>query len=151
MDEVDAPLVDGRGEAGEIAHHPAAEGDEQVPPVQFQGQQPVAEIGQALETLGALAGRDDDHLGVDTRRLQGPDQARAMQIEDRLVHDHGGQGTAQERGQPRGGGVDEAGTDDHFIGPPGQGHGNHAHQRASPGVTAAARTLRPWMMASTAT
>jgi hypothetical protein len=53
-----------------------------VAALQAQGQQAVRELGQALEALGLLAGRHQDHVGRDAGVLQRVGQALAVVLAD---------------------------------------------------------------------
>jgi hypothetical protein len=55
LDVAAAPLQDCRGEAGQVAHHAAAKGDEMVLAPEFEGEQPIGKRGGARPALGALA------------------------------------------------------------------------------------------------
>ena len=57
LDVGDAALVGGRGEAGNISHHPSAERDDRGAAVVTPGDQPVDDVGERREGLERLAVR----------------------------------------------------------------------------------------------
>ncbi len=146
LHEADAALIDGRRETGEVADHAAAEGDDQIAAIELEIQQPVAEIGEAVEALGGFARRDDQGVSGNSVGLQSPDQPRPMQGADDVVHDDGGARPAQSRPDQGGGPVENPMADDHVIGPIAEADGDGgAH-----GAATAGRAARARMMASTA-
>jgi hypothetical protein len=116
LNEVDAALVDRRREAREVADHAAAEGCDDVAPVQLKRQQPVGHVGQSLEALGALARRHDHGQRRDPRPVQRRGQPRAVQAPDRLVADHRRAAARLEGRNARAGLIQQAGADPHLVG-----------------------------------
>jgi hypothetical protein len=117
LDEVDAALVDRGGEAGEVAHHAAAEGDDHVAAVELQGQEAVADVGQPLPALGGLAGGNDDGLGGDAGGGEGVGQGLAMERPDGFVADDGGAAALEERGHMDPGVLQQPLADHDVVGP----------------------------------
>lgn len=116
LHEVGAALVDGGGEACEVADHAAAEGHDKVAPVQLQGEEFVAQGLQAGEALGLLAGRQDDGVDGQASPLEGGGQSVAMQAPDGAVRDHGDAVPADEAAQPLTGGLKKAGANEDLVG-----------------------------------
>ena len=126
LHEVDAALVDGRGKAGQVADHPAAQGGDHVPPVQGLGQQPVAEIGQALEALGLLPRGQDDQPGGDPAVRERRQHPVPVQPGHGRVRHHHRPATGHHIGQKRPGPVQQAGADPDLVGAVAQAHGHPA-------------------------
>jgi hypothetical protein len=69
-----------------------------VAALQFQGQQAVRQVGQALEALGLLARRHQDHVVAMPGVLQRVGQALAMVLADVGVGDDGHALALEQRG-----------------------------------------------------
>ena len=116
LHEIDAALVDRRGETGEVAHHAAAEGDDQISAVQFKGQQIVADPRQHVEALGAFTGGNQHRRRADPLGRQGRGQGCAMQTPDGLVADDRGPPALEKRADMLTGLGQQACSDAHLIG-----------------------------------
>ncbi len=60
-----AALQDGRGEAGEVADHAAAEGDDMIAPLDAEPEQPLDQRLEVRPALGRLAGPHDHRLDAE--------------------------------------------------------------------------------------
>ena len=113
LDEADAAAHHRRGEAGEVADHPAAEGDDEVVAADLLGDQPfhgALELGPAL---GRLAGRQLEDRGLDAGRGQpGAQRGQVQRRHPRLGqdrHTRGGGGRGRSRPPPGRGGPGRCG------------------------------------------
>ena len=100
LHEAHAAAQDGRGEAGEVADHAAAERDDEIAALEAQLEQALAQRLELAEALRRLAGRQDDRADVAAARLQRRLERGEMMARDVLVGDDG----AARRAEPR---VDE--------------------------------------------
>ena len=80
----------GGGEAGDIAYHPSTKGDEYVIAAQAEVRQGAVDFIDEMEIPGFITGRHHNHLGLETRILQGTDKVRAVELIDTIFCDDGG-------------------------------------------------------------
>ena len=115
LDEVDAALVAGGREPGDVADHSAAERDDHAVARDAPRNQRVLDGGEGVERLVPLAVGDD--VGVDAGGI-GERRAEPIEVQrsHRLVGDHEGVATADVRGeQPPF--ADDAGADVDRVAP----------------------------------
>lgn len=82
-------MVGGGGEARQIAHHPSAEGDEDIIGFQIHFHQGGIEGARHLEGAVLFLCRHDQETSVDACILQGFDQVPSVQFIDRVFRDDG--------------------------------------------------------------
>ena len=115
LEEIDAALVAGGGESGDVPHHPAAKRDDHAVTRDALRDQGVLDRGERVQRLVPLAVRDD--MGVDARCIR---ERRAQPVEvqggHRLVGDHEGAAAADMRGEEPSF-ADDAGADVDRVAP----------------------------------
>ena len=90
LDEVDATHIERSRQPGQIADNPATEREDQIPPVESEGQQPVDHPLQLGEGFGGLARRHGQQSRPDPGRFKRRQHRGPMQGRDRLVRDDDG-------------------------------------------------------------
>ena len=114
LHHVDAAHVERRRQTGQITDHAAAEGDDQVAPVQTEVQQAVDHPLKFSERLRTLAGRNGQQPGADAGGLKRGQRRWTMQQRHGLIcDDH--RATPNQRGHTRPQFCHQAAADDDVI------------------------------------
>ena len=105
----------GRGKAGEIADHAAAQRDHQIIALDARRDQRVADLFEGGVVFRSLARRHDDVRTRDLRRLERGLGVSEMMIGNRLVSDDGGLGVRPQRFETRAKRSEQPAADDDVI------------------------------------
>jgi hypothetical protein len=115
LDEVEATQQDRRGEAGEVADHPAAQRDQRGAALDPGQQQAAAEVGEVGEVLARLAGRQHEGLVGDAGLVEGALQRLEVQLGDGLVGDDHRPRRRDQRRDPLPGARDQLLADNDLV------------------------------------
>ena len=141
----DAAEVDGGDESGEVANHPAAEGDDKRTAVEAGGEQPVDEAFRGGHGLGILPRGDGEQLRGESRGCERFDHGGAVEGPDIFVGDDRAS-SAQSGAGAKGPGLrEQTRSSQHAAGASGKGDGNLDHAAGGPpAATSAAPTSPAW-------
>ncbi len=119
-----AAAQDRGGEAGQVAHHAAAKGDDAIAALDAEIEQGLAELGQHGKAFGRLARRHHGGAEEAALPLEARLERRQMQGRDIRVADHRVARAGQGRGEALARRGEEVLADDDVVTPPGQVHGD---------------------------
>ncbi len=123
-----APQARG-GEAGEIAHHAAAERDQQVAALHARVQRGFAKLLEVRKILGRFAGRQDQAAVAHAGGVEAGFERREPERADMGVGDDEHARARRELGDARAGRGDQVGTDQDVVGPVAERDGERAPPR----------------------
>ena len=144
LHEADAAAHHRRGEAGEVADHPAAEGDDEVVAADLLGDQPFDGALEPGPALGRLAGRQLEDRGLDRRpRPARPRSAGRCSAATRASVRTATRAAAEEGGDLGPGAGEEARADADVVGAGAERDGDGLASSARAPGSGGGRGMRP--------
>ncbi len=137
----DPAVVDGRGEAGRVAHHSPAQRDHHVVAQEAPRGEAGAQVVDGGERLGVFTLADEEQVGGDVGLLECGDECGRVEVGDPgLAHHRDAPAADQQRARV----AEHTGADDHVVRRVGQRDGHPLHARnSSRTVVATSSGVRP--------